>query len=93
MSRDNTDKAREILVKYHGDGDPNSAVVKMEMEEMLQVVSTNGSDRRFWDIRDLFNSRASRYRIALVAAVSLLSEAELPPTSYYLPLMGEYSMR
>jgi hypothetical protein len=75
------------LVKYHGDGHPESPIVALEMEEMLAVVSTTGSHSRWWDIRDLFNSRANRYRSFLIILFALFSELDLPPTSYYLPLM------
>ena len=89
MAQDNHDKAYEILVKYHGDGNPDSAIVRLEMEEMLEVVSISGSDKRWWDFRDLFNTKGARYRTFLVIAVAWFSEIELPPTSYYLPLMGK----
>ena len=87
MSQDRHDKAREILIKYHGDGNPDSPIVRLEMEEMQQVVSTTGSDKRFWDFRDLFNSPGARYRTLLAVCVAWFAEIELPPTSYYLPLM------
>lgn len=89
MAQDNHDKAFEILVKYHGDGNPDSAIVRLEMEEMQEVVSISGSDKRWWDFRDLFNTKGARYRTFLVIAVAWFSEIELPPTSYYLPLMGK----
>ncbi|KAL1962654.1 hypothetical protein VTN77DRAFT_9288 [Rasamsonia byssochlamydoides] len=87
MAQDRPDKAKEILVQYHGDGNPDSAIVQLEMEEMQQVVSITGSDKRFWDFRDLFNSPGARYRTLLAICVAWFSEIELPPTSYYLPLM------
>lgn len=90
MAQDNHDKAREILVKYHGDGNSDSAIVQLEMEEMMEVVSITGSDKRWWDFRDLFNTKGARYRTFLVIAVAWFSEIELPPTSYYLPLMGRF---
>jgi hypothetical protein len=89
MAQDNHDKAYEILVKYHGDGSPDSAIVRLEMEKMLEVVSISGSDKRWWDFHDLFNTKGARYRAFLVIAVAWFSEIELPPTSYYLPPMGK----
>ncbi|KAN0117785.1 general substrate transporter [Hyaloscypha variabilis] len=89
MAQDNHDKAKEILVKYHGDGKPDSPIVALEMEEMMEVVSITGSDKRWWDFRDLFNTKGARYRTFLVVAVAWFSEIELPPTSYYLPLMAK----
>lgn len=83
------DKAREILVKYHGDGDTNSPIVALELEEMQQAISPDGSDKRWWDFRELFNSRSARYRTFLVACVAFFGQWDLPPTSYYFPLMGK----
>lgn len=83
------DKAREILVTYHGDGDPTSAIVALELEEMLEVISAEGSDKRWWDFRGLFNSRSARYRTFLISCIAFFGQWDLPPTSYYFPLMGE----
>ncbi|KZT21764.1 general substrate transporter [Neolentinus lepideus HHB14362 ss-1] len=81
------EKAKEILIKYHGDGDPNSPIVTFEIEEMIQYISAEGSDKRWWDIRELFNSRAARYRTYLIVCIAFFGQLILPPTSYYLPLM------
>ena len=45
MAQDNHEKAKEILVKYHGDGNPDSSIVRLEMVEMQAVVSVIGSDK------------------------------------------------
>lgn len=76
-------------MRYHGDGDPNSAIVALEMEEMLEFISSEGSDKRWWDFRGLFNSRSARYRTFLVSCIALFGQLDLPPTSYYFPLMGK----
>ncbi|KAI0718074.1 general substrate transporter [Cerioporus squamosus] len=83
------DKAREILVAYHGDGDASSAVVALELEEMLEVISAEGSDKRWWDFRDLFNSRSARYRTFLISCIAFFGQRDLPPTSYYFTLMAK----
>ena len=84
------EKAKEILTEFHGDGDPNSPVVALELEEMLEVISKDGADKRWWDFRELFNSRSARYRTFLIACIAFFGTWDLPPTSYYFPLMGEY---
>ena len=83
------EEAREILIRYHGDGDASSPIVALELEEMLEVISAEGSDKRWWDFRDLFNSRAARYRTFLISCIAFFGQWDLPPTSYYFPLMGE----
>lgn len=89
LAHDRIEEARDILVKYHGDGNTDSVVVQVEMEEMMAVIRTDGSDKRFWDFRELFNSRAARYRTFLVTCIAWFGELDLPPTSYYLPLMAK----
>ncbi|RDX50831.1 general substrate transporter [Lentinus brumalis] len=89
IGQGHVDKARETLVAYHGDGDPSSAVVALELEEMLEVISAEGSDKRWWDFRDLFNSRSARYRTFLISCIAFFGQWDLPPTSYYFPLMAK----
>ncbi|OSD05262.1 general substrate transporter [Trametes coccinea BRFM310] len=83
------DKAREILIKYHGDGDPDSPIVALELGEMQEVISAHGSDKRWWDFRELFNSRSARYRTFLISCIAFFGTWDLPPTSYYFPLMAK----
>jgi hypothetical protein len=64
-------------------------VVAVELDEMMQMISTEGSDKRWWDFRDLFNNRATRYRTFLVTCIAWFGQLDLPPTSYYFPLMAK----
>lgn len=89
VGQGNNQRAYELLTKYHGNGDPDSEIVKMEMDQMVAAIDLNGSDKRWYDFRGLVRNRAERYRFFLVAMVSAFSELDLPPTSYYLPLMVE----
>jgi hypothetical protein len=46
------EEALAFLVKYHGNGNPNSALVKLEMQEMDEALAeSTGSDKRWWDYR------------------------------------------
>ncbi|KAK4065880.1 uncharacterized protein Triagg1_8432 [Trichoderma aggressivum f. europaeum] len=80
-------EAKSILIKYHGDGDPDALVANLELQEMIEVIELDGSDKRWWDFRSLFNTRAARYRTFLVTCIAWFGELDLPPTSYYFPLM------
>jgi hypothetical protein len=33
------------MAKYHGNGDPEHEVVRLEMEEMSEAIDTTGSDK------------------------------------------------
>ncbi|KZT57251.1 general substrate transporter [Calocera cornea HHB12733] len=81
------EKAREVLIKYHGEGNPDSKLVKLEMAEMEAHIKTDGSDKRWWDLRELFRTRASIHRMIILLAFALFQNLIWPPTSYYLPLM------
>ncbi|KAH9921710.1 general substrate transporter [Epithele typhae] len=89
IAHSNIEEARNVLIKYHGDGDPNSPIVALELEEMLEVISAEGSDRRWWDFRRLFDSRSARYRTFLISCMAFFGQWDLPPTSYYFPLMAQ----
>lgn len=89
MSRGREAEALEILTKYHGEGDPENDIVRIEMEEMRDAINTSGSDKRWYDYRELFNTRAARHRMFLVLCVGFFGQIDLPPTSYYMPLMAK----
>ncbi|KAK3671457.1 hypothetical protein LTR78_008735 [Recurvomyces mirabilis] len=89
MSRGREHEARSILTKYHGEGDPGHYLVQIEMDEMRNAIDTSGSDKRWWDYRELFNSRGARHRMFLVLCVGFFGQIDLPPTSYYMPLMAK----
>lgn len=84
------DTAREIVIKYHGDGKADSAVAELEFREIEEMISqeTESSDKRFWDYRGLFDSRGKLYRIWLLMLVSIFSQfIGGSVISYYMPVM------
>lgn len=89
FSNSQTAKCRAALVKYHGNGDPDSLYVKVQMREFEEELDLNGGDERWWDYRALFNSRASLYRVILCAvAVPVFSQwTGQAGVSYFLPAM------
>ncbi|KAG2420449.1 hypothetical protein HFD88_000061 [Aspergillus terreus] len=58
------EKAIDIMTKWHGYGDRNSLWVKLQISEYEAHLNMDGSDKRFWDYRSLFNRRSSIYRLA-----------------------------
>jgi hypothetical protein len=45
------DEALAFLVKYHGNGDPNSRLVLLEIEEMKENIRIDGIDKRPLDCK------------------------------------------
>jgi len=80
------DKAVAVLTKYHGYGNRESAWVKLQLEEYESYLNMEGSDKRWWDYRSLFNTRASRYRLATNVVFSIFAQwAGNGVLTYFLP--------
>lgn len=45
------EEAEAFLVKYHGNGDPNARLVRLEIEEMKEGIRIDGIDKRWWDCK------------------------------------------
>jgi len=80
------EKAVQVLTQYHGYGNENSAWVKLQLEEYESYLNMEGADKRWWDYRALFNSRASRYRLATNVVFSIFAQwAGNGVLTYFLP--------
>lgn len=83
------DKCRETLIKYHGNGNPDSLYVQLEMREFGEQLELDGGDKRWWDYRCLFSTKAQLYR-AILCAVAVSAFSQLTGqsgVSYFLPAM------
>ncbi|KAJ7693936.1 hypothetical protein B0H17DRAFT_932420 [Mycena rosella] len=65
------EEARQILAKYHGNGDGNSPLVVLEWHELETHIKLDGSDKRWWDYSELSNSRGARYRTFSICWLAL----------------------
>jgi len=63
-SRD--EEALAFLTRFHGNGDPNNPIVKLEWEEFKEGIKIDGSDKRWWDYRELFDTANARSRSLIV---------------------------
>ncbi|KAK9233737.1 general substrate transporter [Lipomyces kononenkoae] len=84
FSHGKKEEARDIIAKYHGEGNPENAFVELQMREYEETISLNGSDKRFWDFRELFNTRAARYRVLCMLIPSLFAQWSSGGTGYYM---------
>ncbi|KAJ2997290.1 hypothetical protein NUW58_g689 [Xylaria curta] len=87
---DKHEEAREIITKYHANGDPDHPLVELEMKEMVQ--SVQGIPKATWkdllDMRVLVETRSSRYRLMLNMVFSWFAQfSGNNIISYYLPVM------
>jgi len=49
MAHDRQEEAIAFLAKYHGNGDPDAPLVRLEVEEMREGIRIDGIDKRWWD--------------------------------------------
>ena len=73
VSRDRSDEAFDILVKYHAEGDRNSALVHAEFAETQSTVRAEvESSKRRWI--ELLQTPGNRKRTFIAACVGLFSQ-------------------
>lgn len=81
------DEARQVLARYHGNGDVNAPLVVLEWQELEAGIKVDGTDKRWcvplcsapqtidararWDYSKLFNSRGARYRMLVISWMGL----------------------
>ncbi|KAL4805765.1 general substrate transporter [Aspergillus unguis] len=88
VSTNRHEAAIRVLAEYHGEGDRYSPLVQLEYREMVEDISNVGADKRWWDYRELFNSREVRYRSMLVVLMAFFGQwSGNGPVSYYYPQM------
>lgn len=73
IAKGRLEKARAILVKYHGECDPNSALVDFELAEIQQVLAEEAENNMTW--KKFFSSVPNRKRIFLCFATALFSQS------------------
>ncbi|MCJ1292929.1 hypothetical protein MMC34_004482 [Xylographa carneopallida] len=79
------EKAKATLAKFHGNGNPESEWIKLQLWEYEAHLEMNGADKRWWDYRAVFKNRASLYRLMSNCLVSLFGQwAGNGVVSYFL---------
>ena len=67
-----TDKAIRILADLHSrDRDINSPLVRLEIGEIEESISLTGADKRFWDLKAIFNTAPNRRRAFIAGIVAV----------------------
>lgn len=90
IAHDRREEAAKIFAKYHADGDQSAAIVKLQVGEIVEQMSLYKDDNAWWDYRELFNTRAARYRLLMVVLMSLFGQwSGNNVVSYFMPKMFE----
>ena len=66
---DRLDEAREVLLKYHANGDPSSEILRIELEEIGQTLEYEKTVQKT-DFKSLVATQPNRWRFGCVAAVA-----------------------
>ncbi|KAH6972409.1 lactose permease [Ilyonectria sp. MPI-CAGE-AT-0026] len=83
-------QARAVLARYHGEGSEEHPIVLLQMEEMKHSIQQDASDKRWWDYRELVNTRSARRRLICVLGMATFGQLSgNSVTGYYLPVMVE----
>ncbi|KAI1160308.1 lactose permease [Nemania serpens] len=88
IHHDRAEEALAIFAKYHGDGDLDSPVVQLQYHEIVEEYQACKDDNPWWDFRELINTRAARYRLAMVIGMAFFGQwSGNNVVSYFLPEM------
>ncbi|CRK22047.1 hypothetical protein BN1708_013280 [Verticillium longisporum] len=90
VAQDRHEEAKNIIATYHTNGDLDHPLVNLQMAEMIGAIDPDheASWKDLFDLRVLFESRASRYRIMLNIVFSWFGQfSGNNIISYYLPIM------
>lgn len=74
ISRDRREEAIQIFAKYHAEGDVNAPIVTLQVNEIVEQMNLYHDENPWWDFRELFNTRAARYRLAMVIAMAFFGQ-------------------
>ncbi|KAL1848913.1 hypothetical protein VTK73DRAFT_9984 [Phialemonium thermophilum] len=74
MANNREEEAVAFLVKYHGNRDPHSRLVLLEVEEMREHIRRDGIDKHDWDYRPFLLTHSGRWRIAQVIMIGVFGQ-------------------
>jgi hypothetical protein len=66
--------SKAMLTKFHGDGNPDSEWVKLQMNEYEELLEMDGADKRWWDYRALFKNRSTCYRLFCNVCITIFGQ-------------------
>ncbi|KAE8445107.1 hypothetical protein EG329_013709 [Mollisiaceae sp. DMI_Dod_QoI] len=68
------DQSKAMLTKFHGEGNPESEWVKLQLNEYEELLEMDGADKRWWDYRALFKNKSTCYRLFCNVAVVVFGQ-------------------
>lgn len=68
------EQAKQMLTKFHGEGNPDSEWVKLQLNEYEELLEMDGADKRWWDYRALFKNRSTCYRLFCNVSITVFGQ-------------------
>lgn len=74
MANGREEESIAFLVKYHGNGNPSSRLVLLEVEEMKDNIKVDSFDKVWWDYRPMIFTHNGRWRFAQIVMMSVFGQ-------------------
>ena len=74
IAHDRREDAVKIFARYHAEGDESAPIVKLQVAEIVEQMKLYRDDNPWWDFRELFNTRAARYRLFMVITMAFFGQ-------------------
>jgi sugar porter (SP) family MFS transporter len=88
MAQGRRQEAERVLADLHGEGSTEHCYVQLQLAEMESQIRETGSDKRWWDYSDLFNTRPARRRMICVIGMAWFGQySGNALVSYYFPVI------
>ncbi|KAK0123831.1 hypothetical protein ONS95_008825 [Cadophora gregata] len=88
VNNDREDKAKDLIVKYHTNGDANDYMVLVELEEIREALRLEKEALETTSYMSFFKTKGNRHRFVIILAVGFFSQwSGNGLISYYLTLI------
>ncbi|KAL1878131.1 hypothetical protein VTK73DRAFT_8011 [Phialemonium thermophilum] len=88
MAQDRYDDAEKVLATYHGDGRRDHPTVQLQLKEMMAKISSEASDKKWWDYHELWDTHSARRRLICVIGMACFGQISGNSlSSYYMAAM------
>ncbi|KAK1757771.1 C6 zinc finger domain-containing protein [Echria macrotheca] len=85
MAQDRHDEAAKVLANYHGEGRHDHPMVQLQMKEMMHQISSEASDKKWYDYHELWNTHSARRRLICVLGMAVFGQVSGNSlSSYYM---------
>ncbi|KAM7193457.1 lactose permease [Rhypophila sp. PSN 637] len=85
MAQDRHEDAAAVLAKYHGEGSSHHPLVILQMKEMANQISSEASDKKWYDYHELWNTHSARRRLIGVLGMAVFGQISGNSlSSYYM---------